>query len=65
MVVFNDKVFFNKSIVLVLINDNEVFFYGFNYYNKNLKKKINCMFFFNVWYVFNDWFFLNLENMLI
>lgn len=40
MVVFNDKVFFNKSIVLVLINDNEVFFYGFNYYNKNLKKKI-------------------------
>lgn len=29
MVVFNDKVFFNKSIVLVLINDNEVFFYGF------------------------------------
>lgn len=44
MVVFNDKVFFNKSIVLVLINDNEVFFYGFygfNYYNKNFKKKFN------------------------
>lgn len=46
MVVFNDKVFFNKSIVLVLINDNEVFvygFYGFNYYNKNFLRKKNLI----------------------
>lgn len=42
MVALNDKAPSNKSTALVLTNDNEVpfyGFYGFNYHNKNLKKK--------------------------
>lgn len=44
MVALNDKAPSNKSTALVLTNDNEVpfyGFYGFNYHNKNLKKKLN------------------------
>lgn len=54
MVALNDKAPSNKSTAQVLTNDNEVPFYGFNYHNKNFKKKINRMFLFNVRYVFND-----------
>lgn len=68
MVALNDKAPSNKSTALVLTNDNEVpfyGFYGFNYHNKNLKKKLNRMFLFNVRHVFNDWLSLNSENMSI
>lgn len=42
MVALNDKAPSNKSTALVLTNDNEVPFYGFNYHNKNLKtNKLN------------------------